>query len=522
MTSTSPRKPSRRRSSRPPAAGRTTGLPPNPAAWITTTARNRAIDRLRREAKRATPAAGGAAARHRLGAATSPTARPELRGGARAGRPAAPDLHLLPPGTGAPTQVALTLRLVGGLQTPEIARAFLVPEPTMAQRLVRAKRKIRGAGSPSGSRATASSRTGSARPRRHLPGLQRGLRRVERSGRWSATTCAPRRCGWPRLLHELMPDEPRGAGAARPAAADRRPPRRAPAPDGSLVRLPDQDRRSGTAADPRGSGAGPALPAPQPARPLPAAGRHRRGPQRRRPARSTPTGARSSQLYDQLLAGADAVVALNRAVALAELAGPGAALAEVDGLDLPAYHLFHLTRGDLLERLGRRRGGRRGVRTGPRADRQRSRAGRAGPAPDPVALTPALRRRRPTACDRAPRPWPRTGPDRRGRSTASALSPGWPTAIPAEHVQSSETDARRRSVTSVAIAASQSRSSSPNSSPPSRASRSSAAQLVAPGRSGGLEQAVAGRVPVGVVERLEVVEVDHRDDQPRRPRRARA
>ena len=115
------------------------GLPPSPAGWIITTARNRAIDRLRREASRDD--------RHAQ-AALLHAPDDAAGGGSRARRPAPPDLHLLPPGARAAAQVALTLRLLGGLTTAEIARAFLVPEPTMAQRLVRAKDKIRDARIP--------------------------------------------------------------------------------------------------------------------------------------------------------------------------------------------------------------------------------------------------------------------------------------------------------------------------------------------------------------------------------------
>ena len=114
-----------------------TGLPPSPVGWIITTARNRAIDRLRREAARA---------------ACTPRAPPNAQGSRpRRGperRPAPAHLHLLSPGAGPRAQIALTLRLLGGLTTAEIARAFLVPEATMAQRLVRAKGKIRDAGIP--------------------------------------------------------------------------------------------------------------------------------------------------------------------------------------------------------------------------------------------------------------------------------------------------------------------------------------------------------------------------------------
>ena len=143
-TSTSPRRRSRRRSPRPWHRWPSAGLPPSPAGWIITTARNRAIDRLRREASRDDKLAQAAL----LHARDEP--QPRGGGGEWRDRPDGycADLHLLPPGPGPAAQVALTLRLLGGLTTAEIARAFLVSEPTMAQRLVRAKAKIRDARIP--------------------------------------------------------------------------------------------------------------------------------------------------------------------------------------------------------------------------------------------------------------------------------------------------------------------------------------------------------------------------------------
>ena len=140
----------------------------------------RRLDRHHRAQPRDRPAAPGVVARRplrpggRAASATRSRRRPRCEPVTR--RPAAADLHLLPPGARAEAQVALTLRLLGGLQTPEIARAFLVPEATMAQRLVRAKHKIRARQHPvprPGRRRAA----GPAAPgaRRRLPGLQRGL-----------------------------------------------------------------------------------------------------------------------------------------------------------------------------------------------------------------------------------------------------------------------------------------------------------------------------------------------------------
>ena len=123
------------------------GIPARPGAWLTTVARRRALDLLRREATawRAAAAAGRADARP----ATRRARRPEPEDPAeRPRRPAAADLHLLPPGPGPEAQVALTLRLVCGLTTAEVARAFLVSEPTMAARITRAKKKIAAARIP--------------------------------------------------------------------------------------------------------------------------------------------------------------------------------------------------------------------------------------------------------------------------------------------------------------------------------------------------------------------------------------
>jgi RNA polymerase sigma-70 factor (ECF subfamily) len=320
------------------------GLPPNPGGWITRTARNRAIDGLRREAR----------GRELLNevAALSPDnddrGMPEEVGPVRDDR-----LRLIftccHPALSTEAQVALTLRLLGGLSTNEVARSFLVTEPAMAQRLARAKRKIKAARIPY------------RMPEDHeLPDRLRPVLAVVylvyNAGLTS--TAEPGLCSeairLARILMTLMPDEPEVAGLlALLLLTESRRASRARA-DGSLVLLGEQDRRRWDRA-------------------LIEEGQAivRRCLLRNQPGtyqlqaaiNAVHADAASIEqtdwpqivaLYDQLLAVAPTpVVALNRAIAIGEVQGPAAALALVDELDLGNYYPFHATRADLLRLLGR-------------------------------------------------------------------------------------------------------------------------------------------------------------------------
>jgi RNA polymerase sigma-70 factor (ECF subfamily) len=321
------------------------GLPPNPGAWLTTTARNRAIDRLRRESTRAD---------RETAATTMATPSEPLDVG-----PLPDDqLRLIftccHPALSQEARVALTLRLIAGLQTPEVAHAFLVPEATMAQRIVRAKKKIKAANLPY--------RVPNAA---ELPERLRSVlavlyliftegHRASASDQLVREDLCAEAIRLARLVCDLMPQEPEAVGLlALMLLTDARRATRVD-DDGVLVPLPRQDR---SRWDREQIAEGHELVRR-------CLRRNQPGPYQIQAAiNAVHTDAASAEqtdwvqilaLYDQLVPFAPTpVVQLNRAVAVAEVRGPEEALQEVEVLDLDTYVPHHATRADLLRRVGR-------------------------------------------------------------------------------------------------------------------------------------------------------------------------
>ncbi len=311
-----------------------TGEPTNPGAWLTTTARNRAIDRLRRDRT--------LAAKSRL------LEIPEAVEDEMEEETSFPDERLeliftcCHPALALEGQVSLTLRTLGGLTTEEIARAFLVPAETMKRRLTRAKDKIRTAGIPFSVPAD------HVLPER-LAAVLAVVYLIFNEGYGGRVDVAAEAIRLGRMLVELMPDEPEAHGLlALMLLHDAR--REARFARDELVLLHEQDRSLWDASQ---IAEGRTLIDR-------ALGLRGRGPYLLQAALASLQTeeeidwAQVAALYGELLRlTGSPVVELNRAVAVAEVEGPEAALAIVDGLDLDGYQYLHSTRGELLRRLGR-------------------------------------------------------------------------------------------------------------------------------------------------------------------------
>ncbi|WP_329500357.1 RNA polymerase sigma factor [Kitasatospora herbaricolor] len=327
------------------------GVPPNPGGWLTTTAHRKAVDRIRREARRTE--------KHKEALMLSDTPEPV---GAVDPVGAVEDDRLrlvftcCHPALAVPAQVALTLRMLGGLTVPEIARAFLVEESTLGRRITRAKAKIKAAGIPY-----------RVPSREDLPARVTGVLTVlylifnegylasdpaQHAVRGDLTAEAIRLA---RLVHGLLPEDGEAAGLlALMLLTEARRPARVSA-SGELVALGDQDRGAwnrtliaeGHALVRARLASGQAPGRYQVLAAINAV--HTDAPD----VRDT-DWSQVLALYDQLVRlDPSPIVRLNRAVAVAELDGPQVALAQLDGLPLEGYHPFHATRADLLRRLGR-------------------------------------------------------------------------------------------------------------------------------------------------------------------------
>ena len=310
------------------------GWPESPRAWLLATARNRAIDRIRREQRLA----------QKLGSVEIPPAAVPPMTASVVTRDERLELIFMccHPALSLEAKVALTLRFLGGLSTEDLARAFLVPVPTMNKRITRAKHKIKEAGIPFAIPG------GHLLPDR-LSAVLAVVYLIFNEGYGGRSELAQEAVFLGRALDELMPDEPEVKGLlALMLLNDAR--RDARFRDGELILLDEQDRslwNSGQIAEGRrvleraiamrGRG--------QYALQAAIAASHLDEPK---------DWGEIVSLYDQLMVvTGSSIVELNRAVAVAEVEGIDAALAILDGLDLDGYRYFHSTRADLLRRAGR-------------------------------------------------------------------------------------------------------------------------------------------------------------------------